>query len=72
MLIALILVCTVINATCNLDDAIEVLRVPGTFKVPIACIQAAMEYSAQVDYPLQSNQKFIFVCKKNGGEAHAG
>ncbi len=44
----------------------------GTFKVPIACIQAAMEYSAQVDYPLQSNQKFIFVCKKNGGEAHAG
>jgi len=65
MLIAFILICA-LNTNCSIDNAIDVLRVPGTFDMPFACLQQAIVYSAQVDYPLQSNQKFSFVCKKSG------
>ncbi|HYT44906.1 MAG TPA: hypothetical protein VEP90_21445 [Methylomirabilota bacterium] len=71
MLTAFILICA-LNTNCTLDNAIDVLRVPGTFNMPVACLQQAIEYSAQVDYPLKSNQKFSFVCKHDGSEAHAG
>jgi hypothetical protein len=71
MLSALVLVCQ-LGSPCALDSARDVLRVPGQFALPFACLHEAQAYFAATDYPLPSGMAVRFVCRRVTPPKNAG
>jgi hypothetical protein len=71
LIAAFVLICN-LNAACDLEHADDVLRVPGQYALPIACLREAQAYFSGIEYPMPSGAKVRFVCRRRKASNNIG
>ena len=67
MLIALVLICSMSTGdvnSCNKDNAVHSMRVPGVFALPFRCLAEGMQFAAanQLGRDLQPDEMVKITC----------
>jgi hypothetical protein len=71
MLTALVLVCSILAtpdlASCNRENAVDVMRVPDSFGSPVTCFMQGQAYLAQTELgrDLTENERVKVVCVRS-------
>jgi hypothetical protein len=76
MMTALILICSLVKTplamNCGIENAVDVLKVPGEYHSLVACFSRAQSFLAESRYELAGSHYSKFVCGRSRPPANVG